>query len=213
MPKKWQLVCRALSGEIPARKTKVSDEKVFPNKPLLKWLFSKSLCVHFCPAALSCEKHLIYFRMPSNLSFSKLRKSGFVKLAVFFFFFESTSRLSLRGSYSFLQIPLLFDFSCVCSSLELPFISKGKLAFVPLASVPGTTVMFLNIHVDIQRSVVSFLGRNLILPIFKLKTIVLYVQSSWQREGGRGNLSDCSQQAKQIHMEKKQICKIYMEKN
>ena len=87
MPKKGQLVCRALSGEIPARKTKVSDEKVFPNKPLLKWLFSKSLCVHFCPAALSCEKHLIYFRMPSNLSFSKLRKSGFVKLAVFFFFF------------------------------------------------------------------------------------------------------------------------------
>ena len=116
--------------------------------------------------------------MPSNLSFSKLRKSGFVKLAVFFFFFESTSRLSLRGRYSFLQIPLLFDFSCVSSSLELPFISKGKLAFVPLASVPGTTVMFLNIHVDIQRSVVSFLGRNLILPIFKLQTIVLYVQSS-----------------------------------
>lgn len=87
MPKKGQLVCRALSGEIPARKTKVSDEKVSPNKPLLKWLFSKSLCVHFCPAALSCKKHLIYFRMPSNLSFSKLRKSGFVKLAVFFFFF------------------------------------------------------------------------------------------------------------------------------
>ena len=102
MPKKGQLVCRALSGEIPARKTKVSDEKVFPNKPLLKWLFSKSLCVHFCPAALSCKKHLIYFRMPSNLSFSKLRKSGFVKLAVFFFF-ESISRLSLRGSYSFLR--------------------------------------------------------------------------------------------------------------
>lgn len=30
-----------------------------------------------------------------------------------------------------------------------------------------------------------------------------------KREGGRGNLSDCSQQAKQVHMEKKQKKKKY----
>lgn len=155
----------------------MSDERVFPNRPLLKWLFSKSLCLHFCPAALSCEKHLIYFRMPSTLSFSKLRKSGFVGFAVFFFF-NRKDLPTLRGSYSFLQIPILFDFFCVCSSSELPLISKGKLKFGPLTSVPGTTLMFLNIRVDIQRSVASFLGRNLILPIFKLNTVLLYVQSS-----------------------------------
>ena len=48
----------------------------------------------------------------------------------------------------FFQIQILFDFSCVYSSLKLPPFSKGKLTFGFLASVPGTVLILLNTHVD-----------------------------------------------------------------
>lgn len=61
--------------KIPAKKTKVSDERVFPNKPLLKWLCNKSLCLHFCPAALSWEEHLL--QDAKYLVFFKVREVWF----------------------------------------------------------------------------------------------------------------------------------------
>ena len=46
--------------KIPARKTKVSDERVFPNIALLKWPFSKNHCLHLWPSALDSEEPLLY---------------------------------------------------------------------------------------------------------------------------------------------------------
>lgn len=139
---KWWLVCWASNGKIPAKKTKVSDERVFSNKLLLKWLCSKSLCLHFCPAALSWEEHLL--QDAKSLVFFKAREVWFC----------GTCRL-WEIVIHFFQIQILFDFSCVHSSSKLPLVSKGKLTFGSLASVPGTTLMLPNTNVDIQRMLTS----------------------------------------------------------
>lgn len=100
------------------------------SKHTLQMAFQWSLCStsgHLC-----CMQRSICFRMPSALSFSKVRKAGFVEL---------------WGVFTSKQI--VFSSCCGSSPSELHFASKCRL---PLMFVSFTftlnTMVFLSICVD-----------------------------------------------------------------